>query len=135
MRALLTLDQADWNDGINTFLLPGIQLPRRDIVFDEVRSYTGVIRQVDIHQPLTKAVIPLMVKGTDMADLEGHLATVLSGCAAGGTLTYQEATDVGTRGTSIAYQVGRSQEPEVVHDYVYRHKYIVVFVAELWVAL
>ena len=135
MRAILKLDSADWNDGANTFLRPGIQLPRRDIVFDEVRAYTGAIRQVDVHQPLTKATIPLMVIGTDMADLEGHLKTVLDGCVAGGTLTYQEATNAGTRGTSKAYQVGKSQEPEIIHDYLYRHRYVALFIAELWVAL
>jgi hypothetical protein len=135
VRAYLYLDSANWNDGVNTFLLRGIQLPRRDIVFDEVRAYTGAIRQVDVHQPLTKAVIPLMIKGTDMADLEGHLKTILDGCVAGGTLTFQEATDIGTRGTSKAYQVGKSPEPEVIHDYAYRHRYVALVVAELWVAL
>lgn len=135
MRAILLLDSANWNDGVDTFLRPGIQLPRRAIVFDEVRSYTGAIRQVDVHQPLVQAFIPLMIVGTDMSDLESHIKTVVDGCLAGGILTYQEATNFGTRGNSKTYKVGKSQEPEITHDFAYRHRCVAVLDVELWVAL
>jgi hypothetical protein len=135
MRAYLFMNQNDWNNGTSTFLRQGMKLPRREIVFDEVRSYTGAIRQIDVRVPLVHAFIPLMVQGTDMASLEGYLATIFADCLAGGTLTFQEATDNGTRGTSVAYQVGRSPEPEVVRDYLYRHKYVAKLDIDLWVAL
>jgi len=131
----VTSADVDWNDGDKTFLMPGIRLPRREITFEEVRSYTGAIRQIDVRQPLVQATIPLMVKGTDMADLESTLGDIFAGCLAGGVLTFQEATDIGVRGSSISYRVGRSQEPEVVHDSAYRHKCIARFEVSLWVAL
>ena len=133
MRAYLYLGSANWNDGVNTFLMPGIKLPRRDLVFDEVRSYTGAIRQIDVRQPLVQATIPLMVRGTDMADLESHVATITNGCVAGGVLTWKEATDIGSPGKTTSYQAGRSPEPEIIHDSLYRHNCIARFEVLLWV--
>ena len=135
MRAYLYLNSVDLNDGESTFLMPGIKLPRRDIVFDEVRSYTGAIRQIDVRQPLVHAIIPLMVRGVDMAALESTLGSIFTACLAGGTLTWQEATDTGTRGTQVVYQVGRSPEPEVAHDSLYRHHNLARFELDLWVCL
>lgn len=135
MRAYLYLNSVNLNDGVNTFLMPGIKLPRRDIIFDEVRSYTGAIRQIDVRQPLVHAIIPLMVKGSDMASLEHTLGDIMTECLAGGTLTWQEATNTGSRGNSVVYQVGRSPEPEIVHDNLYRHNNLARFELDLWVAL
>jgi hypothetical protein len=135
MRAYLYLNSVDLNNGSTTFLMPGIKLPRRDIVFDEVRSYTGAIRQIDLRQPLVHAIIPLMVRGADMASMESTLSNIFSACLAGGTLTWQEATDVGTRGTQAIYQVAKSPEPEVEHDSLYRHNNLARFTLDLWVCL
>jgi len=95
----------------------GVQLGAKKTEFDEVRSYTGAIRQVDIHQPLVDMVIPVKVTGSNSDDLWDDLVLLKSACVTGGSLTWQPNGE-----PSQVFTIGCSPEPEVTLDPLYKLK-------------
>jgi len=116
MADVCTLGSLNLNDGSETFVGYGVDLGHRVTEFDEVRSYTGSIRQVDVHQSLVDVVIPMKVVGSTADALYDKLVTIKSACVAGGTLTWQASGE----DVSQTFTVGCSPEPEVIHNEVYR---------------
>jgi len=113
------------NDRTNTFTGNGVNLGYKHTEFDEVRSYTGAIKQVDVHQPLTDVVIPLRVigtGGTPADDLYDRLLAIKAVCVSGGTLTWQPSGE-----DSQSFTIGPSPEPEIKLDELYRLKHIARF--------
>jgi len=132
---VVSMNGHDWNDGAHTFLMPGAKLPRHKPQFDEVRSYTGNIRQVDVHEELTETVIPLKVIGDSPSDLEARLDVIRADCLAGGTLVWQDgAGDGDGLGPVQSFTVGVSEEPDIERNRLYRHKNTAIFEVNLNVA-
>jgi hypothetical protein len=113
------------NNRTKTFVMYGADLGYKHTDFDEVRAYTGAIRQVDVHQPLIEVVIPMKVVGlgadddAKAADLQATLIAIKAQCVAGGTLTWTPDGE-----PTQTFTIGPSPEPEIKLDEVYklRHK-------------
>lgn len=103
------------NDRTNTFVGYGIDMGAKATIFDEVRSYTGAIRQVDVHQPLIDVVIPMKVVATDSDTLYDKVAEIKAAVVQGGTLTWQPDGQ-----PSRSYTIGCSPEPEIKEDEVHK---------------
>jgi len=114
------------NDRAKTFVDYGVDLGYKRTEFDEVRSYTGSIRQVDVHQPLIDVVIPMTVKGTGGTpadDLYDTLVLIKAQCIAGGTMTWQPDGEP----SGQTFTIGPSSEPEIKFDELYKLRHIAKF--------
>jgi len=115
-----TLGSLNLNDRVNTFLCTDHDPGAKATDFDEVRSYTGAIRQVDVHHPLVKMSMPMYVVGiggddADAADdLFDRLVVIKAAFVAGGAATYQPPGE-----PLQTFTIGRSSEPGYLHDYLY----------------
>lgn len=122
MADVCTLGSVDLNDGSTTFVGYGVDLGYKRTEFDEVRSHSGAIRMIDVHQTLIDVVIPVKVVGTGgtPADaLYDKLVDIKAVCVSGGTLTWQPSGE-----SSQVFTVVMSPEPEVKVDELYRLKHI-----------
>lgn len=111
--------QIDLNDGSKYAARYGVNVGAKKTQYDEVRSYTGAIRQVDVHQPLVEMVIPLEVMSATADGLRDNLDALCDACVAGGSLTWQPDGE-----DSRTYTIGCSPEPEIVQDALYKLKHI-----------
>lgn len=113
------------NDRSKTFVRYEINTGAKKTEFDEVRSYTGAIRMLDVHQPMVEMTVPLKVVGTGSsdsgkaADLRSTLDTICTACVAGGTFVWQPSGE-----SSHTFTVGPSPEPDIVEDALYKLRHI-----------
>jgi len=119
----------DLNTRVKTFVLYGVDLGALKTEYDEVRAYSGTIRQVDVHQPLVEVVIPMKAVGTGATDndkandLQTTLELIRAQCIAGGTLTWTPEGEPAGQ----TFAVGPSPEPEVLLDEVYKLRHVARF--------
>jgi len=106
------------NDRTNTFVMNEVDVGYKRTEFDEVRSYTGAIRQLDVHQPLIDMTIPMKVKGSSMA---ATITNIKAACIAGGTITWG----------GVTYTYGMSPEPEIRQDALYKLRSVALFEIKL----
>jgi hypothetical protein len=133
VRTMCWLNTFNCNDGINTFVRSPIKLPTKSYEYDEVRSgLTGDIRQVNVHQPLVTATIPMMIQGTSASDLKARIAALTDEVVSGGELIFQEGADDGGQLPAIqTYTIGVSKAPEIAEDHAYRHHNMAIFELQL----
>jgi len=112
----------DYNNGTTTFLQYGHVLPARKMLFDPVRSYTGRLRQVDIHQDLVQATFGLKFVGATMDALEALILQLEADLITGGTLEYRELG-----GYAYMFAMGVSDGPEIKRDEAFRNGLIAHF--------
>lgn len=135
VRTVLEINGHNYNDGVNTFVGNGIKLPGKKNQFDEVRSYTGDIRQVDVHQPLLQATIPLQFRCDTAAALDALIAQLDEDLSLGGTLVYQEgALDNGVPGALYTYDMGISDGPDIARDKLFIQRHVAIFEIQPYVA-
>ena len=124
---LVELNGCNLNDHVNTFLMPKAVLPRRIVEFDEVRSYAGDIRQIDVRPATLQCTIPVMVRGSSAEDLERRISVITANCLTGGELFWQDGSNDMSLGALYVYQVQVSSAPEIVRNNLFRKRNTAIF--------
>ena len=112
----LTFDGLNLNDGSAYTVLPGVELGARQKTYDEYRSFTGAVAQVNVSEAhLIEVKLPILVQGSSVADLDAKVQTInakIDGCTAAATkaLVYGGTTYQIAASPRVAYAINQNEQ-------------------------
>lgn len=126
-RTQLTLDGLDINDGVNYFLLPGINVGAAPLSYDEYIGYDGNVAIANVSATgIVGATIPLDVRATSLATMKTKFAAINTKIA---TCTWAAPKNLVYDGTT--YYIVNSQQVIRPEDELARVSFVARFVIAL----
>ena len=113
-RTVCKYGDLDLNDGTGYHLLTGFDPGAEDLSYDEVAGADGTVVQVNVSEAhLIDMHVPLLIRGTSLADLDAKVAALNAKIAAG-----EQTLEYGEPGATTSYSCVRSRRVSYSNEHL-----------------